>query len=94
MTTEQLVEKVMIITKQTEYSRPHITEYIEMGIEEMLTAGVDYNVAHSKKALGFLCAYCTDMDNQNSGEIKLSQYTKDKLTQLTAVIHKEAGSDV
>lgn len=83
MTVEELVAKILILTKQSQYAKTHITEFVEMGIQEMLAAGVDENVAHSQKALGFLCAFCTDMDNQNSGEIKLSNYTKTKLAQLT-----------
>ena len=49
----------------------------------MLTAGVPEAIAHSEKAISFLCAYCTDMDTPASGEIKLSQYTQKKLSQLS-----------
>lgn len=91
MTTEELVEKVLIINKQNSYAKSHIAELVEMGIQEMQTAGVPQGVIYSKKSIGFLCAFCTDMDNQNSGEIKLSNYTKTKLMQLSLVVDEQGG---
>lgn len=87
MTVKDFVDKILIITRQTEYARSALTEYVNMGIDEMLTSGVAKSVAYSSKALGFLASYCVDMDSPNAGNIKMSEYTKKKLIQLTMLAH-------
>ena len=93
MTVDQFVDKIIIITHQSSYSKPAIKELVEIGIEEMKTAGVLESVIFSSKAIGFLASFCVDMDTPNSGAIKMSDYTKKKLTQL-ATIKKEVVENV
>ena len=94
LTIKDFVDKILIITRQTEYARPALTEYVSMGIDEMLTSGVAESVAYSQKSLGFLASYCVDMDNPNAGNIKMSEYTKKKLIQLATIRGQEEVENV
>lgn len=85
----QIVNKVLDVTKQNEYSRAHVTALVESAIEEMKTSGVKDSVAFSTKSLGFICSYVTDLDTPNSGNIKLSDYTQKKLIQLATIKTEE-----
>lgn len=88
MTIEEFVDKVLILTKQNEYARPVIAEFVLMGIAELISSGVSEEVAYSQKSLGFLVSYCVDMDTPNAGNIKMSDYTKKKLIQLATISKK------
>lgn len=98
MKIKELTDKVITATRNNQYNREVVEIHVKQGIYILLDSGVDEKVATSEKAIGFLCSYLTDVDNQNSGEIKLSSFTKSRLAQLTMVSDhsaiEEADEDV
>lgn len=82
MTIDELTDKVITATRNNIYAKDVVKIHVQQGVYMMKDAGVDAKVAVSDRAIGFLCSYVTDVDNQVSGEAKLSSYTKSKLSQL------------
>lgn len=83
MTIDQLTDEVIIASRNNEYNREVIRAHVLQGVYLMLESGVKREVALSQQSLGFLSAYVTDVDNQVSGDIKLSTFTKNRLIQLS-----------
>lgn len=98
MDIKELTEKVLIATRNNQYNKDVVEIHVKQGIYMLLDAGVKEKVALSEKSIGFLCSYLTDVDNQNSGEIKLSSFTISRMKQLIMVSDatpiKEADEDV
>lgn len=99
MKIKELTDKVITATRNNQYNREVVEIHVKQGIYILLDAGVNEKVALSEKSIGFLCSYLTDVDNQNSGEIKLSSFTKSRLAQLIMIsdhseIIEEADEDV
>ena len=85
MTIDQLTDEVIVASRNNEYNREVIRAHVLQGVYKMLNSGVKREVAMSPMALGFLSAYVTDVDNQASGDIKLSKFTENRLLQLSCV---------
>lgn len=98
MKIKELTDKVVTATRNNQYNREVVEIHVKQGIYILLDSGVDEKVALSEKSIGFLCSYLTDVDNQDSGEIKLSSFTKSRLAQLTMIsdhsVIEEADEDV
>ena len=83
MTIDELTDKVIVATRNNAWAKDIVKIHVEQGIYLMVDSGVHETIANSERAVGFLCAYLTDVDTADSGNIKLSAFTKSKLAQLT-----------
>lgn len=93
MTINELTDKVITATRNTSFSKDIVSIHVKQGIYMLLDSGVSENVALSERAIGFLCSYLTDVDTADSGNIKLSHFTKTRLSQLTLVNDSEVLED-
>ena len=92
MTINELTEKVITATRNNAFAKDVVQIHVEQGVYLLIDSGVDERIALSERAIGFLCAYLTDVDTSDSGNIKLSSYTKAKLSQLTLLTPTEDES--
>lgn len=82
MTVDDLTKKVILLLGLTEYHYELILTFVEDGIDYMRSAGVCDEIIYSKKSIGILTQYVTDVWNYNSGKGKLSPFLHERITQL------------
>lgn len=65
--------------------------YIDETISFMESAGVPQNVARSEKAVGVIALGVNDLWNYQPGGVKLSEYFKQRVIQLTRETNESSG---
>ena len=73
-----------------EYQDQKVKNYINEVIAYMIEAGVRKDVANGATAIGVVARGVDDIWNHNSGEVKLSQYFKERVIQLVYKQDEEA----
>lgn len=82
MTEKDLTNRVIQILGLTEYHYSIINGFVADGIDYLKSAGVEDSVIYSKKSVGVLVQYVTDVWNLTQGQSKLSPFFKERVTQL------------
>lgn len=65
--------------------------YIDETIEFMESAGVEHDVAKSEKAVGVIALGVNDLWNYQPGGVKLSEYFKQRVIQLSRETIESSG---
>lgn len=83
LTNENLLEKVKTGLGVTgDYHNDALNLYIDEVKSFMLMAGVDTNIVNSSVAVGLICRGVSDLWNYGGGNAQLSEYFRQRVTQL------------
>lgn len=92
LTADERLEKVKkALGISGEYQDDTLSLYIEEVLDELISAGVQQEVAKSASAVGCIAIGVNDLWNYTSGGVKHSEYFNRRLTQLSL---KRVGENV
>ena len=92
LSNEELLTKVKTALGVTgDYQNDTLNVYIDEVKSFMLFAGVSIEIINSSVAVGVICRGVSDLWNYGAGDAQLSDYFKQRLTQLilNEVTHNE-----
>lgn len=93
MTENDLINRIIELQGLSEFHRNIVSGHVYDGIDYMKASGVPDSVIYSRKSIGVLNSYVTDVWNLTQGQCKLSPFLKERIIQLALEDDEKAGDE-